>query len=655
MNQKFFNDAIIGNKNMRATLSKKGELLRIFYPSIDFKQFLDFFKVGVKINDSGIIYLHDDINNKYKQYYTENTNIINTEIENTYFNLKIKQIDYLLIKENVLVRKYKFKNDNKLKLNTNLLIHSGLLTNYNNMVSGRVIDNGILQYSHDYTFSIFADQKINGHRINDTNNYIREAIITDKDYIGMSADSSISYNIGELNPGEEKEFNLFLMINENISIKNIEEIQTKINKIKKIDTEKEYNNVKKYWTNYLQEHNKIEVKGFNENLKNKIEKIYNRTILLFPLLQNEVTGGISASAEIDENREKCGRYSYCWPRDAVFITKALDKLGMKKETEKFYKIFCKETQNTNGMWEQRFYTDGRLAPCWGYQIDETASVVYGVYEHYKETKEVKFITDNIKMCEKAVEFLIKYLEFIFEEKEENDIVKKEIEEKVKEDGRETDKVYKHKSYDIWEMNEGIHLYSLSSIYAALNSMIKMYELSKEKYQNNRLKLDKIEIKIKKMNEKIGQIRKYVEENMIDKNFKILNRNCEDNKMDISMIGAVVPFELFNPKEKIIKNTVEKINMTLRTYTGGYIRFEQDNYMQGGNPWVIATLWMALYYIKVGEKKKARECISFVADTSTELGLLGEQVDNNTMQANWVIGLGWSHAMFIIALWSLYNE
>ncbi len=38
------------------------------------------------------------------------------------------------------------------------------------------------------------------------------------------------------------------------------------------------------------------------------------------------------------------------------------------------------------MWEQRFYTDCKLAPSWGYQVDETASVIYGVYEHYLATK-----------------------------------------------------------------------------------------------------------------------------------------------------------------------------------------------------------------------------------------------------------------------------
>ena len=50
MSNKFFNDAVIGNKNVRATFSSTGELLRAYYPSVDFKQFVDFFHVGMKVN-----------------------------------------------------------------------------------------------------------------------------------------------------------------------------------------------------------------------------------------------------------------------------------------------------------------------------------------------------------------------------------------------------------------------------------------------------------------------------------------------------------------------------------------------------------------------------------------------------------------------------
>ena len=399
MSNKFFNDAVIGNKNVRATFSSTGELLRAYYPSVDFKQFVDFFHVGMKVNDSAIIYLHQDINNRYNQYYTDNTNILNTEIENTYFNIKIRQTDFALVKENIIAKRYTIVNGNKLDLDLSFLVRSKLYSNNNNMVSGKVIDNGLIQYNHDFSFSIFTNKNISGHRINDVESCFREAVLTDKDYIGMSNDSAVSYNLGQLKSGDQIDFTLFIYIENNNNIKNMEELEEKIENYKKIDVNKEYTQAKKYWTNYLEKHDGLNLRENSNKLVNdRVKEIYKRTILLFPLLQNEETGGVSATVEIDENREKSGRYSYCWPRDAVFIAKAFDYLNMKKETDKFYENFCKKTQSKNGMWEQRFYTDGTLAPCWGYQIDETASVIYGVYEHYKNTKELKFLQSNMKMC-----------------------------------------------------------------------------------------------------------------------------------------------------------------------------------------------------------------------------------------------------------------
>ena len=157
-----------------------------------------------------------------------------------------------------------------------------------------------------------------------------------------------------------------------------------------------------------------------------------------------------------------------------------------------------------------------------------------------------------------------------------------------------------------------------------------------------------------MEEEKEKIKKYIAKNMYDENTKTLKRNCEDSRMDISIIGAIEPFAVFQPEEKKIKNTIERINMTLRTYTGGYIRFEDDSYMQGHNPWPIATLWMALYYIKIGSKNKARECIDFVTQSVNHLGFIAEQVDNSTLEPKWVIGLGWAHAMYVIAI-TEYNK
>ena len=89
-----------------ASYTKKGELLRVMYNTPDFRQFLDFFHTGVKINDSCIIYLHEDQNNRYNQYYTESTNVLNTEIENTYFNLHVKQVDFVSMKNSILIKRH---------------------------------------------------------------------------------------------------------------------------------------------------------------------------------------------------------------------------------------------------------------------------------------------------------------------------------------------------------------------------------------------------------------------------------------------------------------------------------------------------------------------------------------------------------------------
>ena len=576
--------------------------------------------------------MHDDINNTYKQYYDTDTNILNTEITNTYFNLKILQTDYMLVKENVLAKKYIFINEGKIDLNTQLYIHSELLSDNNNFVGCKIVDGGMMQYAHDFTFSTFAKQnQIIKHQINGSKETIKRTEIYDKDYIGMSKDTAIAYEIGNIKPGEKKEIQICILISDN---KNVSDTEDEIERIKRIDFEKEYLETKTYWRKYIKKHNGLKLKEPQNSYEEKIYEIYRRSILLFPLLTNSETGGIIASPEIDENFTKCGRYDYCWPRDAVFVTKAMDILKMGKETEKFYKVFCKKTQSKNGMWEQRFYTDGKLAPCWGYQIDETASVIYGIYEHYKYSKSEEFLKENLQMCEKAIDFLKRYIKDILEK---------------------TNKY--HVSYDLWEMCEGIHLYSLASIYSAFNSMLSIYDIlgkNVSEFENNRLKEEKISKSKKEIEKLMLEIKKYINQNMYDEEKKSYVRNAEDKKMDISILGSVTPFNVFKPKEKKIQNTVERINLSLRTYTGGYQRFENDNYMNG-NPWPIANLWMTLYYLETGEKKKAKETFDFVVKTAGKHYFLSEQIDNESLKPNWVIGLGWTHAMFIIVLEKLYGK
>lgn len=630
MRTKYFNDGLVGNKKIKASFTKTGELIRLFYGSADYKQFLDFFHTGVKINDSTLINLHNDLNNVYSQEYIKDTNILQTEIFNTYFSLRIIQTDFVPLNENVLIKKYKLINENKIDLNINFLVYSKILTNLNNETCGFVKEDALIQYNHDFSVCTFSKEKLLSKQINGVSNNIMEGKIGGKDYIGMSPDSAISYDLKKIKPGEETEIVLYIYINKNKNKNVLNDLDTELSKIKKQDVDLLLSETTKYWRKYVKDHDILEVN--KRNISAKIKRIYNRTILLFPILINETTGGISAGIEVDEDKTKCGRYSYCWTRDAAFITEALDAVGMQNFSDKFYSDFCRMTQSKNGMWEQRFFTDGRLAPCWGYQVDETASVVFGAYAHFKIIRDRQFLKTNLKMLENAISFLEKYIKDLFEESGKLPL-----------------------SYDLWEENEGVALYSLSAIYAAFSSMIKIYGETKEMFQNNKSKIELINKKVLELEDERNQIKEYCEKTFYDDIKKSYVRNIKDKKMDISMIGPVVPFKMFDSKSKEVQNTIERINMTLRTYTGGYIRYEDDTYMGGYNPWPIATLWMAWYYLEVDNTEKALENFLFVTNSASGHGFLGEQVNNDAMKPSWVIGLTWSHAMYIIILQKLIEK
>lgn len=532
----YLNDAIIGNKELKVGITSKGEIVRICYPNIDFRQYIDFQRMGIKINDSGIIYLHNDVNNIYTQEYIEDTNILKTEIKNTYFNLKMEQTDFVLPTNNAIIRKYVFTNEHEIPLNIDLLIHSKMLTEQSNFVGGKVLEDGLWQYSHDYNMCIISrDLHLKSHKLHGVEDVIETGILGDKDYIGMTNNSGISYEIGILNPKETKEFSIIIYLYETKE-------KNKLEEIRKIDVKKELQNTKKYWKNYLKSHMVHELEE-NNSYKQRIMKIYKRTILLYPLLTNTQTGGIAAAMEMDEDFTKSGRYSYCWPRDAVYITKAQDLIKMEKETEKFYKIFCKNTQSKNGTWEQRYFTDGTLAPCWGYQVDETASVIYGVYDHYQRTKDKKFLKDNLKMLEKAIKFLENYVEDLNKETHEIQV-----------------------SYDLWEMHEGISTYSLSAIFSAFESMLKIYSELEGDLSENRLKQESTTKQKDLLKEGQETIKEYIKQNLYSEERNSFIRSKEDKSIDISVLGLVTPFEVFSPNEKKITNTIDTINLTLRTYT-----------------------------------------------------------------------------------------
>lgn len=292
--------------------------------------------------------------------------------------------------------------------------------------------------------------------------------------------------------------------------------------------------------------------------------------------------------------------------------------------------------------------DGNLAPSWGLQIDETGTIIWGILQHYLQTGDIDFLInmwDNIK---KGVEFLIGFID--------------------KSTG------LPGLSYDLWEERFGVHAYSSAAVYAGICAGTEVAGILnipgdyKENWEKAAVELrnsiDKhfwreekgiflrsILTKLNPWGYEPGNETKVIQVNQ--KGYK-RDVTLADSKVDVSLIGLAVPFGVYNLYDPKIESTARRIEESLASYpTRGIKRYEGDNYI-GGNPWVIATLWIALYYAKTKKYKKARSYFDWAVKSCTEMGFLPEQVDRENGRPAWVIPLTWSHAMFILVLMELID-
>ena len=107
---------------------------------------------------------------------------------------------------------------------------------------------------------------------------------------------------------------------------------------------------------------------------------------------------------------------------------------------------------------------------------------------------------------------------------------------------------------------------------------RLYEAVKETYKENRLKVEQINKEIQKINPMLLDVKEWIHMNMYSNEKQTYVNDIENPKIDISTLSLVTPFNIFTVNEKKMINTYMGIEMNLRTYTGGYLRYENDNYL-----------------------------------------------------------------------------
>jgi glucoamylase len=635
MGKPYINNAVVGNGSVLGCITETGELIRLYWPEIDFPQHLEKMLAGffdIAAANSTIWFSEGD--HPVTQRYLEDTNILETTAVFSNLPLQVTQTDFCLPDEAVLVRHYKIKNLGGGEIHAGMGIASHVISSPQDM-GNTLFDfqlDALVHYRHGSVWAIGSSLPVRQFQIgNNPFGAVWEGKLSGPDSIGMSPDGAMLWDMGILPPGGIKEITLYLVFAPALA-----DVKALAARIKAANYHELLDITQKYWQDYLKGCKAL--KSGNANA----DRIYKRSLLLFRLMSDKNTGGLLASPEIDEGFTQCGRYAFCWGRDAAFITQALDETGLHDEAERFYD-WAVRVQDTEGFWHQRYHMDGSLAPSWGIQIDETGSVLFGMLSHFHMTKNLYFLERMWPAIVKAADFLKGCLD--------------------------PDTGLPQPSFDLWEERKGEHTYSTAAVIAGLHAAAEMGRL-----------LGAAEETIQGWLQSASGIKQAMLQQLVDPEAGVFLRSVRtklnpwgkepsehtlwiaanekgyswevsqiDSKMDISILGPVIPFGILKPDDPVVRKTTARLERLLACdKAGGLMRYEEDHYA-GGNPWPIATLWMAMYHLETGEMKKAEDCLRWCIRCGTHLDLLPEQADKLDGRPIWVIPLTWSHAMFVLAL------
>ena len=637
-NKPYLVDAVIGNSRLLATLGKTGRLYRLWWPHIDTPQHVDAMRVGIKEANQPVEWIDvPDQDWEHHIAYTPRSNVLEIHAKNDKRKLALESYHFAAIHHDVLIRSYKLTNHHSFTQNFQFVLHSSFMICENPLYNTTMFNfdhDALVHFRKNYYFAIGSctpcAQFQAGLPFSDATQGILKGNIID-----MRPDGSMSWNI-TLAPGESFILPIFIAAgtSENEALKELSFVKEK-------GFEALLDETNQYWSTYLEKATPCPI---DDAL---ITDLYERSLLMFKLMSDEQTGTIIAAPEFDETFSRCGGYSYCWGRDAAFITTALDKVGLYELTDKFYD-WTLTAQSDHGAWQQRHYHDGSLAPSWGLQIDEGASIIWGMWQHFEVKKDMSFAKRVWPAVQKGAQFLLSFID------EKTGLPKPSI--------------------DLWEERLASHSYSTAAVYGGLTAASQFAKLLNEaRFSEQLLKAantikeqleatsfnEELQCYYRGLNLKVSDIQfeaalkqgntGYVVEGAKGYKHYILD---VDPIVDISLLGLSVPFAAVDAFSERMHSTAQVIEQRLTSpLIKGIKRYEDDVYA-GGNPWILTTLWLAHYKLTIGNIDEAKQHIQWAIEHRTEVGLLPEQIDKVTGAPAWVVPLTWSHAMFILAIFML---
>jgi glucoamylase len=393
-----------------------------------------------------------------------------------------------------------------------------------------------------------------------------------------------------------------------------------------------------YWRLWL----KVHLPEMGE-LSQQVKDEYERSLLTIRT-QIDEGGAIIAANDSDISSDVRDTYSYMWSRDGSLVSHALNRAGYLDLPRTFFQ-FCDRVRSREGYLLHKYNPDGSLASSWlpwalqgekhlPIQEDETALVLWALWEHFSRYGDVSFIKPLYRslICPLA-DFLV--------------------------DFRDKGSGLPLPSYDLWEERLGILSWTVASTWGGLTAAARFADAFGETERSHSYHKAAREIK--------AGVEAHLWQPQLNRFARMVNVQEDgsweiDETIDASLVG-LWQFGMYKPDDAKIVATMQAIREQLwvKTNVGGVARYTNDHYHQvsqdinnvPGNPWFICTLWLAEWYSltakNLDDLKRAQDILEWVAGHALPSGILAEQVDPYTDQPVSVSPLTWSHAAYVSTL------
>jgi len=374
------------------------------------------------------------------------------------------------------------------------------------------------------------------------------------------------------------------------------------------------------------------------DLPDEIIELYRRSILVIRA-HCDAGGGIVAACDSDIEWGHNDHYSYVWPRDAAFVSDAVDRAGFP-EVARGFLTFASNTISTNGYFLHKYTPDGSLAPSWNpwlrdgrkqlpIQEDETALVVWLLARHFDRNRDLDFVRSVYKrLVVQPVEFMIAF--------------------------RDAETGLPLPSFDMWEERHGVFTFTCAAVCAAMNAAADLANLFNEQDRRARCLAAATEIR-----DAMVRHLWIEDEGRFARGLTVQDGKLQlDRTIDASAF-ATFYLDVFPAESAMVEGTMHAIREKLwvQTQVGGVARYEADRYQRPadaesvpGNPWLICTLWLAEHAIaratSVAELQSALDLVRWVRSKARPSLVLPEQIHPITGAPLSVSPFTWSHAQVV---------